>query len=121
MVIHPIRTQTELASSFRDAGSKSLLCIGETERVILRYKGAVDVVDVLGALVVGEQGVEDHDGTTMYDKADLLLEGVVQPLREIRERLLEQLAHQQDVVYIFQSWNDGSRWVYLCYQCHPRH
>jgi len=77
MVIHPICTQTKLVSSFRDAGSKSLLCIGETECAILGYEGVVDVVNILGALAVGEQGVEDHDGTAVYDKVDLLPEEVV--------------------------------------------
>ena len=62
MVVHPIRAQTELAGGFRDAGPESLLRIGKIERAILGYEGAVDIVDVLGALAVGEQEVEDHDG-----------------------------------------------------------
>ena len=57
MVVYPLRAQTELASGLRDAGSESLLRIGKTERAILGYEGAVDVVDVLGALAVGGQGV----------------------------------------------------------------
>ena len=116
VVVHPIRTQTELASGLRDAGSKPLLRIGKTERAILGYEGAVDVVDVLGALAVGEQGVEDHDGAAVYDEADLPPEGAVQPLGEIGERLLEQLARQRDVVHVFQRRNDGSRRVWSCYR-----
>ena len=44
-----------------------MLCIRETERVILGYEGVVDVVNVLGALAVGEQGVEDHDGAAIRE------------------------------------------------------
>ena len=54
MVVHPIGAETELASGLRDAGSESLLGVRETERSILGYERTVDVVDVLGALAVGE-------------------------------------------------------------------
>ena len=65
---------------------RSRLSIGK-QSAILGYEGAVDVVDVLGALAVGEQGVEDHDGAAVHDKADLVPEGMVQPLGGIGERL----------------------------------
>ena len=111
MIVHPIRAQTELASDLRDAGPESLLRIGKTERAILGYEGPVDVVDVLGALAVGGQGAEDHDGSAVHGEADLPPKGAVEPLGEIGERLLEQLARQRDVVHVFQSRNDGRRWM----------
>ena len=67
------------------------MCIGKTERAILGYEGTVDVVDVLGALAVGEQEVEDRDGSAVHDEAHLAPEGAVQPLGEIGERAREQL------------------------------
>ena len=50
---------------------------GKTESFVLGDEGAVDVVDVLGALAVGERGVEDHDGAAVHDEADLAAEGAV--------------------------------------------
>jgi len=96
VVVHPIRAKTELVSGFRDAGSEPLLCVGKTEHFVLGDEGTVDVVDVLGALAVGERGVEDHDGAAMHDEADLPAEGAVQPLGEIGERLREHIARQRN-------------------------
>ena len=72
MVVHPIHTQTELASGFCNTGSELLLCIGKSECVILRQEGTVGVVDVLGALVVGEQGMEGcrRRGKSGQNKSD---------------------------------------------------
>ena len=107
VVVHPIRAKTELASGFRDAGPEPLLRVGKTERLVLGDEGPVDVVDVLGALAVGERGVEDHDGAAVHDEADLAAEGAVQPLGEIGECLLEHLERQRNVVHFMQSRNDG--------------
>ena len=114
MVVHPIRAHTELASGFRDAGSELLLRVGKTEYFVLGDEGAVDVVDVLGALAVGERGVDDHDGV------DLATEGAVQPLGEIGVRLREHLARQRNVVHVFQSRNEG-RWRWVCSRRRLRH
>ena len=72
VVVHPICAQTELVSSFCDTGSESLLRIGKSERVILGQEGTVGVVDVLGALVVGEQGMEGcrRRGESGWNKSD---------------------------------------------------
>jgi len=121
VIVHPIRAQTELVSGLRDAGKEPLLRIGKTERAILGYEGAVDVVDVLGALAVGEQGVEDHDGAAVHDEADLPPEGVVQPLGEIGERLLEHLARQRNVVHVFQRRNEGRAWWTCLCLCSRHH
>ena len=45
--------------------------------------------------------------------------GAVQPLGEIGERLLEQLARQRNIIHVFQSRNDRRRWV--CYRGRPQH
>jgi len=71
----------------------------------------VDVVDALGTLAVGEQGVEDHDGDAVHDEADMAPEGMEQPLGEIGERLREQVARERDIIHVFQSQNSGR-----CYQ-----
>ena len=94
MVVHPIRAETELGSGLRDTCSESLLFIGKTERARLEYEdeGQVDVVDVIGALAVGEQRVEDHDSSAVHDEGDLALEGGVQPLGQTGERLRERNA-----------------------------
>jgi len=52
VVVHPIGAETELASGLGDTGSKKVLGVVKTERAILGYEGAVDVVDVLGALAM---------------------------------------------------------------------
>jgi hypothetical protein len=58
----------------------------------------VDVVDVLGALTVGEVRVEDHNGPAVHDEANLLPEGTVEALGEIRKHLFEELPGERDVV-----------------------
>ena len=93
---------TKLASSFHDAGSESLLHIGKTERAILGYEETVGAVNVLG-LAVGEQGMEDHDGSAVHNEAHLAPEGMVQPLREIGEHLHEQLVCGRNIIHIFRS------------------
>ena len=49
----------------------------KTERAVFRSEGAVDVIHVLGALTVGEERVEDHDGSAVHHEADLAPEGAV--------------------------------------------
>lgn len=106
VVVHPIHAKTELGSGLHDTCSELLLFIGKTECARLEYKdkGQVDVVNAIGALVVGEQGVEDHDSSTMHDEADLALEGGVQPLGQTGECL-----HERNAVQAIQSWNNGRR------------
>ena len=125
VVVHPVRAKTELASGFRDAGSEPMLRVWKTERLVLGDEGAVDVVDVLGALAVGERGVEDHDGAAVHDEADLPAEGAVQPLGEIGERLREHLARQRNVVHFFESRDEGSvrtcLYLWMCSRRWLRH
>ena len=109
VVVHPVGAETELASGLGDAGSKTVLGVVKAERAIFGNEGAMDVVDVLSALAVGEGGVEDHDGSAVHDEAHLAPEGVVQPLGEIGERFGEYLARERNVVHFFQSRNCGSR------------
>ena len=80
-----------------------MLCTGKPKRAILGYEGTVGVVDVSGALAVGEQRVEDHDGSAVHDEAHLAAEGAVKTLGEVRERLREQLARERNVVHVFQT------------------
>jgi hypothetical protein len=96
---------------------------GETERAVLGHEGGVDVVDVLGALTVGEQRVEKYDGAAVHDEADLVPEGVVPRVGEIGKRPREQLAGERNVVRVFQSRNDESRWWTCCYPrcCRMQH
>ena len=76
VVVHPICAQTELASGFCNTGSESLLHIGKSKRMILGQEGTVGVVDILGhqlgALVVGEQGMEGctRRGESGWNKSD---------------------------------------------------
>ena len=58
----------------------------------------MDVVDVLSALAMREQGVKSHDGTAVHDEAHLALERAVEPLGEIGEHLFEKLAREGDFV-----------------------
>jgi len=119
MSVRPIHARIELASGFPNTCSELLLCIGKTKHAILGYKGMVDVVDVLGALAVGEQGVEDHeshDSATVHDEAHLAPEGAVQPLGDIGECLREQHAHERNVFHVFQSGNNGRRWMWYRYR-----
>ena len=71
MIVHPIGTEVELAGGLRDACTKSLLGILETQRAILAYERTVDVVDVLSELAVAERRVEDHNGAAVHDEANL--------------------------------------------------
>jgi hypothetical protein len=71
VIVHPVGAEFESVCGLRDAGTKSLLCIGETERTILAYERTVDVVDILRALAVGEVWMEDHHGPAMHDEANL--------------------------------------------------
>ena len=58
----------------------------------------MDVVDVSSALAMREQGVEYHDGTAVHDEAHLALERAVEPLGEIGEHLIQELACEGDFV-----------------------
>ena len=49
---------------------------------VLRPEGAVNVVDVLGALAVGEECVEDHDGASIHE-AHLVLEGAAKDVNDV--------------------------------------
>ena len=62
--------------------------MGKTERAMRVFEGPVDVVDVLGTLVVGEQGVDDHGGAAVHDEAHLAPEEAAQSPGEIGKRLL---------------------------------
>ena len=106
VIVHPIRAETELEGGLGDAGPETLLGVVKPERAVLGHEGAVDVVDILGALAVGERGVEDHDGASVHDEADLAPEGAVQPLGEIGEHLREHLSRQRNGVHGFQSRGD---------------
>ena len=66
----------------------------------------VDIVDVLGALAVGERGVEDHDDSAVNDEAHLASKGVVQPLRVIGEDLREHLARERNVFSDLELWEE---------------
>ena len=88
---------------------ESLLRIRKFERTVLGYQGTVNVVDVLGALAVGEQGVGGHDSAAVHDETNLVLEGAVQPLGGVGERLHEQLAHERNVLHAFQARNSATR------------
>jgi len=112
VVIHPIRAETDLRAVSVIRGRGRCCVSGKTERAILGYEGTVDVVDVLGALAVGEQGVEDRDGSAVHDEVHLAPEGAVQPLGEIGERSREQLACERNVVHVFQTRNSAMR----CYR-----
>jgi hypothetical protein len=93
---------------------------GEIEHTVLEHKQGVDIVNILGALALGEQQVGKYDGATMHNKVDLALEGVVQPVREVGEHLCKQLTGEWNIVHIFQSWNDESR-QWTCYYPHCCH
>jgi hypothetical protein len=84
VIVHPIGAEVESVSCLRDASTKSLLGILETQRAILAYERPVDVVDVLSELAVAERRVKDHHGASVYDKANLSPERTVQLLGEIR-------------------------------------
>jgi len=77
--------------------------VWETQRTILRYEGAVNVVDVLRALTAVRRGMQDHKGASMYDEGDLPPEGTVETVREIREDLGEELSDEGDVVESLRS------------------
>jgi len=54
MVIHPICAEDKLVSGLCDACVESLAGIGKTKGMILGYERVVEVVNILGALVMGE-------------------------------------------------------------------
>lgn len=103
MIVHPIGAEVVFQGGFGDALAKETSGIGETEVAILGYEGAVDVVNVLGALTVPERGVQHHDGASVYHKANLPPEGVVEPLREVSQRPLEERPGEGDVVDGFEG------------------
>jgi len=76
-------------------GRSRLLGVGKSEGAVLGYKGTMGVVDVLTALAVGNRGVEDPGSSAVHDEVHLVPEGAVQPLVEIGERLLEQIAREE--------------------------
>ena len=57
----------------------------------------MDVVDVLGVLAVGGQGLKSCDGSAVYEEAYLTPEGAIQPLGDIGVRLHEELARLGNV------------------------
>ena len=77
VIVHPIGTEIEPGSGLRDAGTESLLGILDTQPAILAYKRTMDVVNVLGKLAVAERRVEDHNGATVHDEANLPPERMV--------------------------------------------
>ena len=107
VVVHPIRADTKLATGLRDTDPKSLLGIRKFERAILGHEGTVDVVDVVGVLVVGEQGVENCNGSAVYEEADPVPEGAMRPVAEIGVRLNEEHVRLRDVVYVFIAGTTG--------------
>ena len=107
MIVHPIGAEVKSVSGLRDAGTKSLLGIRETQRTILAYKRTVDVVDVLGELAVGTSWVQDHHGTTMHDEANLPPERTECSLGEVQQHLPEEHSGKRDVIDGFESL---SRW-----------
>ena len=115
MIIHPIGAEVELACSFRDASPESLFGILETQRTILLRERTVDIVDVLCALSVRERWVQDHHSTAVHDEAYLPPKRTVQPLGEIRQRLLEECPGERDVVDGFKD-----RSCRCGRQCHVR-
>ena len=60
---------------------------GEAGRTVLVHEGGVEIVDLLGALGVGEQRVGKYEGAAVYDEADLEPEKAAQPAGEVGERL----------------------------------
>jgi len=80
MIIHPISAEVKSVCGLRDAAPESLLGIQDTQLMVLPYERAVDVVDVLCAVPVGERRVQDHHGAAVYDEANLSPERTVQTL-----------------------------------------
>ena len=77
-----------------------MLGVVKTERTIFGYEGAVDVVDVLGALAVGEGGVEDQPPDSKR-------------MRKLREgESVGRTTHDMEP-YRFNSWPVGSEQVSL--------
>jgi hypothetical protein len=121
VVVHPIRADTELATGLHDTDPESLLGIRKSESAILGHEGTVDVDDVLSVLAVGEQGVENCDGSAVYEEADLAPEGAIQPVGEIGVRLREELARLRNVIYAFHSQNNGGGRCMCYWRCQMLH
>ena len=79
----PRQTLRAVSSMVRRCCSAS----GEAGRAVLGHEGGVGIVDLLGALAVGEQRVGKYEGAAVYDEADLEPEKAVQPVGEVGERL----------------------------------
>jgi hypothetical protein len=71
VIVHPVGAEVEYVRGLCDAGSKSLLCIRETQRTVLAYERTVDVVDILRTIAVLEVRMEDHHGPAVHDEANL--------------------------------------------------
>ena len=71
MVVHPICAEVEPVCGLGDACPESLFGVREAQRSVLLREGAVDVVDVLGAVAVREGRVQDHHRTAVHDEANL--------------------------------------------------
>jgi hypothetical protein len=69
--VHPVGGKVKSVSGLRDADAEPLLGIRETQPTILAHERAVDVVDFLGALAVGETRVQDRHSAAVYDEANL--------------------------------------------------
>jgi len=99
VVVHPIGAEVIFESGLCDALAQSLLRVWETQGMILGHEGAMDVVDGLRVLTVVQRGVQDHYSVSVYYKADLLLEGIVETVGEIVEDPREELSGEGD-----QEW-----------------
>jgi hypothetical protein len=77
VIVHPIGAEVELVCGLRDTSPESLFGIRETQCAILLHERAMDIVDVLCAVAVGERRVQDHHSTAVHDEAYLPPEGTV--------------------------------------------
>ena len=87
VVIYPVRAETDLGRGLVHAGPEVLLGVGGSRARGTRTRGGVGIVNLMGALAVGEHRVRKYEGAAVYDEADLEPEKAVQPVGEVGERL----------------------------------
>ena len=67
--VHPVSAEIVRASGGPDACEKARTRIGDAAREPLSLESPVEVVNVAGGLATCEEGVENHDGSAVYDQA----------------------------------------------------
>ena len=97
-----------LARGSLDAGGQASTSVSNTARDPLGLERASEEVDVAGVGATGENGMEDHYGTTVNDQVHGRWEVGLEANRKVMQGSYEELRREQDFVVLRQRRWCGS-------------